>query len=888
MAVTIPPREAGEDPPEIEVGSDSELSAGEMRLYSFYAPSIAAGPTYKIQATQTITASTPIVVPDPSPQEFTIFAPRVKLEPGDIHSFFPSPHHTAAGRTLPHVVFTDPHLPWERQAVPTLDGATKNRVPWLAVIPFEPEELRLTKEQLAVGGLFGQKVEMHQSDTMAVRMTAGQAAGGDNPVKLSFPKPLQNAKDGIAMDTMLDMIFVDPKLAYALLGAEKTPDQAFQKGPDLEKYKYFAHVRRVDMSGGAGPKGKEGGIYSVVLSHRTGPWDIKGPKTVVVHLVALDGITDIELTDPASQEAQLPENKVGLISLHSWTYTCLPSGGPDIVDAMIKLGAQSEQMFRLPVVEICPPGATQEVFDTMNDRRKAGYVLLRHRLPTGEPTVSFYRSPLTPMPVAQIEPPDWPAQSNSGTDYQILDRKMGVMDISYSAAFQLGKALAIADAPFHACLARIRGALHEAAQGAAENEVYEANNRYWGVADVVGPDAMNQMSHCQKQLEKGPVVGDLTWARRWSKVVLDDKETKKDMENKVKGQYVGSHLSRVMEMLASTKIPAPSPETPPPMTPLDESGKPYSTDWGNIAKWLMDSLLLSNIPAHYLIPDPSLLPPESLRFFHIDPIWLDCFIDGALSLANHLDGDDDMIRQAIKTAFNRYLSTPLGSGSGPRALRPQIARCGFFIRSKVIEAFTDIKVSATWPSDAQRPAQVLDVIWSGLMDKDLLFCLLDRLPDDPALECISITQPPHQQCFCLGESFDGDPLVVKFQVKKMPKPDPSTGAWDSFPPLTWENKDPAESQIYDWDTRVIRVASMRDVMDDKLKSLAGYAVEWELTSAVMGLQLNDNTYYLGMGNQKAKSGAEWIQSIRKISVVPKEEKTPNPALKVNRRGAGGK
>jgi len=37
-----------------------------------------------------------------------------------------------------------------------------------------------------------------------------------------------------------------------------------------------------------------------------------------------------------------------------------------------------------------------------------------------------------------------------------------------------------------------------------------------------------------------------------------------------------------------------------------------------VCSWVPDKLYLGNVPAHYLIPDPEFLPPETLRFFHVD------------------------------------------------------------------------------------------------------------------------------------------------------------------------------------------------------------------------------------------------------------------------------
>jgi hypothetical protein len=42
--------------------------------------------------------------------------------------------------------------------------------------------------------------------------------------------------------------------------------------------------------------------------------------------------------------------------------------------------------------------------------------------------------------------------------------------------------------------------------------------------------------------------------------------------------------------------------------------------------------LLQELPFAALVPDPAMLPPESIRFFHLDSGWLDALTDSALSL----------------------------------------------------------------------------------------------------------------------------------------------------------------------------------------------------------------------------------------------------------------
>jgi hypothetical protein len=49
---------------------------------------------------------------------------------------------------------------------------------------------------------------------------------------------------------------------------------------------------------------------------------------------------------------------------------------------------------------------------------------------------------------------------------------------------------------------------------------------------------------------------------------------------------------------------------------------------------LLDLRVLRTLPLSYLVPDPELLPPESIRFFHVDYTWIDRVIDGVFAAAN--------------------------------------------------------------------------------------------------------------------------------------------------------------------------------------------------------------------------------------------------------------
>ena len=52
-----------------------------------------------------------------------------------------------------------------------------------------------------------------------------------------------------------------------------------------------------------------------------------------------------------------------------------------------------------------------------------------------------------------------------------------------------------------------------------------------------------------------------------------------------------------------------------------------------MSAWLAGLQTLAGVPFAYLVPDARMLPPESIRFFAVDPNWTTALTDGALSLA---------------------------------------------------------------------------------------------------------------------------------------------------------------------------------------------------------------------------------------------------------------
>jgi hypothetical protein len=79
--------------------------------------------------------------------------------------------------------------------------------------------------------------------------------------------------------------------------------------------------------------------------------------------------------------------------------------------------------------------------------------------------------------------------------------------------------------------------------------------------------------------------------------------------------------------------------------------------------YLVSARLARNVPFGYLVPDPALLPPESIRFFTVDEAWSDALMEGILAVGASSTRDTEhvaAVRPALTAAVRR--AVPLTAG----------------------------------------------------------------------------------------------------------------------------------------------------------------------------------------------------------------------------------
>lgn len=167
--------------------------------------------------------------------------------------------------------------------------------------------------------------------------------------------------------------------------------------------------------------------YAVIIGNRLPQIDQKEEIVNRVYLVSLEGYHDAARDSWYSPV----DGKVQLISLKRWEFTC----------------TEDHYSFSTEVKKLNGGviGSSREVQDTLLKKMLAeGYTLLPHQMRQGDKSVSLYRGPLVPL----IVPDALKLPFTCGDEALRLYKHLGIFDVSYAAAWQLGRLLALQNNSF--------------------------------------------------------------------------------------------------------------------------------------------------------------------------------------------------------------------------------------------------------------------------------------------------------------------------------------------------------------------------------------------------------------------------------------------------------
>jgi hypothetical protein len=379
----------------------TDTETNKLTLLDWHKPGIEAG-EYTIQVTQKIVAEG---IPENDPgfaTESLSFAVRCEqfvLAPKEVYAVFP-PDGSMGDHSLvlPHVVLTRSTLPWERRT------DDKDRLtPWLALLVFHAGEIGEAKS-----------------------MRLDEAVSG------------QSVKDQVTV------IEVKKELLKSIV-------------PSASELRKLTHVRRREIVPSASEPGKLTDVrkcdkaeVAVVISQRL-------PKPngfSTAHLVSLEHrFTESEFNFVGAKDGE----KIRLISLASFRFGCFEPNQrfSKLLRALNKPapGANHDESrsLRLPD-SLIATSAEDSVKTIAHDHLASGSVPLRYRMRSGQTAVSWYHGPLAPgrnslpnEPLAPVQVADELVRYSSRT---------GMFDVSYAAAWEMGRLLALQDKNFSIGLQR--------------------------------------------------------------------------------------------------------------------------------------------------------------------------------------------------------------------------------------------------------------------------------------------------------------------------------------------------------------------------------------------------------------------------------------------------
>jgi hypothetical protein len=450
------------DKDSIEYQPPVTLRAGQIQFVEACHPPLVAG-EYTVSMSQLIKESKAAIVPwnsDPyaSTLDFSVDAPRFTLDPAAIHSVYPPVNETGRfDNSLPHVVFTRRTLPWERTLDTKPPELGRAFPPWLGLLLLEESELNIRDDN---GQETGRRYEAKSMPVISKDVDS-----------LLFPYPAESARARmiVAPDVGQDPPTENWKKEKSLYEkasclAIDLPAGLFKAiAPRYADLPYLAHVRQVDTGNKEVLGINDKGWFSLVVGNRL-------PQADTAHrafLVSLEGLQNRLQDEWIPGRGQM----VRLAVLATWTFAC--AGSNDFKARMDALNrdpftpreqGDREQLpdswLHLPYGSYEDNSAAPE--DIVNAAYSRGFTAFNHVMRQGEKTVSWYRGPLVPL---NYDKPKKLQEPVSCADELLrYDPGTGLFDVTYAAAWQLGRLLALQNQSFALALSRARKALRAKAE----------------------------------------------------------------------------------------------------------------------------------------------------------------------------------------------------------------------------------------------------------------------------------------------------------------------------------------------------------------------------------------------------------------------------------------
>ncbi|MFT5318634.1 MAG: hypothetical protein ACI8RA_001901 [Chlamydiales bacterium] len=422
-----------------------------------------------------VTFSQTLDVPDVdspfhSEKSFHVAGERFQLNPLNKHSVFPPANSIGDhSNVLPHIVLNRSTLPWERMVF----SNDNDKTPWLALLLLYEDELDPADREEAERNPDRARTKVMMLEKLIERNT-----------NIIFPEidelgPGEDKKDLISVldipQALLNKIFSNPltkKQLNLLAHVRKTPNPEDLAGEMDQAVIFSTRLPEKDAKSTA---------FLISLEERLGEdgkwdWESEGIEAKDVRFVCLSSwcfscpehykVSHSSLIENPTDEPDLKELKTGLSNLEGESFWGLDAFKDKVNDWLYSSLEKYKKHFeygtftnilkhlnRSPSTLQLSPQATCS--SDANDRLKHSFVPLPHQMLNGGSSACWYRGPLT----ADSQSERWEGaitHVKMADELLKFDQKYGMFDVSYAAAWELGRLLLLRNKTISISLAKFK------------------------------------------------------------------------------------------------------------------------------------------------------------------------------------------------------------------------------------------------------------------------------------------------------------------------------------------------------------------------------------------------------------------------------------------------
>ncbi len=619
---------------------------------------------------------------EPAQQSFYVHGPRFSLPAEDIHSIFP-PNHSKGlfARNLPHITFNKRILPWERSLI-----NKEPAVPWLALLMFTESELH-REEDTPLNGITINPVEkLYQNDPEVL-----------NPPELAC----RAIQDREGEKAQCQTIEISPELFKCIF-------------PRQKELPFLSHCRQVNTEDKEVQDSLDDGWYSVVMANRFPISD--GSSSNIVHLISLEGWQSCLTENGIPADLLTGRKRLRLVSLANWQFDALPPRGRG--ETFAELASHLARPDTLPNDLLLRFPLVGDDDDSIPQKRlRAGYVPLTYHTAPGVHTFAWYRGPLTPVPTETLSK-QRPYRNVS--DAMIYSDSTGLFDLSLATAWQLGRSLALADNDFAIQILNFRRKGHHIIDSLMARITSLGLDAGGNLADIAGKDVFTEaISHLFSAGLVDKISQSASDAGLQSTTPRDSRSSTSFNDIQQMTAFFQQENVKVL---------------------LEES---LAEELESIGQWCAKRELLYHVPFHHLVPDPQMLPPESLRFFYLDRNYLDALRDGVISIGVQSSRDtvyNLVLRSAIDRATEQATKSMRDKLRGITSVAAAHVAdhepmTGVLLRTSLVSGWPGLSVRGKM-SEGDAESNLLKILRMERLGDDVLLCIFEGTP-----QIVTISEP---------------------------------------------------------------------------------------------------------------------------------------------------